>query len=373
MDAASGKSGCGGLRLAFAIGCLALMLAACARQSGPQHPPEPGDTAVAAINGQTVWASDVKREAVTQGLIGEGEPLDISSPTFHQALDQLIDEKLLAAEAVRQNLANDPETRRRLAAARERILGDMLVENLVERTVSESSIRALYQDEVQASGQSEEMHAAQIVTASQADAMAVRKALAGGGAFETLAMQHSIDAQTRLSGGDLGYFTADVLPPTYADALKNTKVGDIVGPFQSDAGWVVLKLEDRRPETPISLDAARPEIVNFLTYEQVHGCPETATPRPNQIKVKDRPGRPFAERRAGARFRSCARAGRRVVGRQPPWPIAAAGRPSRGRRRAAGSPTPRPEAPPRAGASAGAASSQAGASSEAPAPTNETQ
>jgi peptidyl-prolyl cis-trans isomerase C len=269
MDAASGKSGNWRAGLAILAACAALALAACARQNGAQHPPEPGDTAVASVNGQTVWASDVKREAVAQGLIGEGEPLDISSPTFHQALDQLVDEELLAAEAERQNLANDPETKRRLAAARERILGDMLVENLVERTVSESSIRALYQDEVQSAGQAEEMHAAQIVTASQGDAQAVRKALAGGAAFETVAMQHSIDAQTRLNGGDLGYFTLDVLPPTYADALKNAKVGDVVGPFQTDSGWVVLKLEDRRPETPISLEAARPEIVNFLTYEQV--------------------------------------------------------------------------------------------------------
>jgi peptidyl-prolyl cis-trans isomerase C len=256
-------------RTVAAVAMLTLGLAACARQNGAQRPPQSGDAAVASVNGQTVWASDVKREAAAQGLIGEGEPLDISSPTFHQALDELIDEKLLAAEAVRQKLANDPETQRRLAAARERILGDMLVETLVERTVSESSIRGLYQDEVNSAGQSREMHAAQIVTASLADSQAVRKALAGGAAFGALAMQHSIDTQTRLNGGDLGYFTADVLPPTYADALKTAKIGDIVGPFQTDAGWVVLKLEDRRAETPISLDAARPEIVNFLTYEEV--------------------------------------------------------------------------------------------------------
>ncbi len=291
MDAASGKSGKRRAGLAILAACALVALAACSRHSGAQHPPVPGDTAVASVNGQTVWASDVKREAVAQGLIGEGEPLDVSSPTFHQALDQLIDEKLLAAEAERQNLANDPETKRRLAAARERILGDMLVESLVERTVSESSIRALYQDEVQSAGQSEEMHAAQIVTASQADALAVKKALAGGAAFETLAMQHSIDAQTRLNGGDLGYFTADVLPPTYAAALKDAKVGEIVGPFQTDSGWVVLKLEDRRPETPISLDAARPEIVNFLTYEQVRDLLKRLR-HDNQIKVLIGPAAP---------------------------------------------------------------------------------
>jgi peptidyl-prolyl cis-trans isomerase C len=268
MDAASGKTGIIRGRCAVVIGCI-LALSACGRQSGPQRPPEPGDQPVATVNGQTVWASDVKREAAAQGLIGQGDPLDVSTDTFHQALDELIDRKLLAAEALKRHLDNDPETKRRLAAARERILGDMLVETMAERTVSDSSIRALYNDEVKLSQQVDEFHARQIVAANQADAEAVKKALAAGGSFDTLAMQRSIDAATRFNGGDLGYFTADVMPQPYADALKTAKAGDLVGPFQTDAGWVLLKVEDRRLETPVSLEAARPQIVNFLSYEEV--------------------------------------------------------------------------------------------------------
>jgi peptidyl-prolyl cis-trans isomerase C len=270
MDAASGKTGKFRAHWAAvaAVGCL-LALGSCARQNNTSSPPEPGDTAVATVDGQTVWASDVKREAVTQGLIGQGDPLDISSAGFHQALDELIDQKLLAAEAIKRKLSADPETRRRLAAARERILGDVLVERLTEKTVSESAIQALYNDEIKLSGQAEEFHARQIVLASQADAAAVKKLIAAGGSFDTLAMQRSIDSTTRFNGGDLGYFTADVMPQPYADALKTAKAGDLIGPFQSDAGWVVLKVEDRRAETPVSLEAARPQIVTFLTYEQV--------------------------------------------------------------------------------------------------------
>ena len=36
-----------------------------------------------------------------------------------------------------------------------------------------------------------------------------------------------------------------------------------------DAGWVVMKVEDRRPEEQITLEAARPQIVRFLTYNRV--------------------------------------------------------------------------------------------------------
>ncbi|HEY5007606.1 MAG TPA: peptidylprolyl isomerase, partial [Caulobacteraceae bacterium] len=227
---------------------------------------------------------DVKREAAAQGLIGEGDPLDASSALFHQALEEVIDQKLLAGEATKRNLANDPQTKRRLAAARERILGDMLVESMVEKTVSESSIRGLYDEELKLSKQADEFHARQIVLSNQADAQAVKKLLAAGGSFDTLAMQRSIDAATRFNGGDLGYFTIDVMPPAYANALKSAKTGDLLGPFQTDAGWVVMKVEDRRLETPVSLEAARPQIVRFLTYNEVRDLLEKLR-RQSQVKV----------------------------------------------------------------------------------------
>ena len=59
-----------------ALAAALAVLAGCGREPSRNSPPEPGDKAVATVDGQTVWASDVKREAATEGLIGEGEPLD---------------------------------------------------------------------------------------------------------------------------------------------------------------------------------------------------------------------------------------------------------------------------------------------------------
>ena len=41
-----------------------LALSACGREGGTDRAPEPGDRSVAEVQGQTIWASDVKREAV---------------------------------------------------------------------------------------------------------------------------------------------------------------------------------------------------------------------------------------------------------------------------------------------------------------------
>jgi len=261
--------------LCLAIGLLALTLSACNRPAIAERPPQAGDIAVAKVNGRAVWKSDVVREAVAQGLIGEGEPLDVSSDLFHRTLDEVIDQKLLAAEALTRKLDRDPTAQRRLAAARERILSDMLVESVVEKAVNDTAIRTLYEEQLKSAKQDEEFHARQIIVNSQADAEAVKKLLANGANFDSLALERSIDSETKFNGGDLGYFTLDVMPDAYGQALKTAKPGDFVGPFQTEAGWVLLKVEDRRQEQPITLESARPQIVRFLTYDQVRDLLET--------------------------------------------------------------------------------------------------
>ncbi len=249
-------------------GCL-LALAACNQKRPSERAPEAGDRAVATVGSQTVWASDVKREAVAQGLIGEGEPLDVSSDLFRQMLDEVIDEKLLAAEALKRRMDKEPLAQRRLAAARERILGDMLVESVVDRAVTDQAIQTLYQEQLKRSKLTDEIHARQIVTPTQAEADMVKKQLATGASFEALAMERSSDAATRFNGGDLGYFTTDVMPPAYDAALKTAKAGQIIGPFKVENGFAVVKVEDRRQEQPIAIEQARPQIVRFLTYDEV--------------------------------------------------------------------------------------------------------
>lgn len=258
-----------GLSKFLCLGTVLLALSACGPGKIDDKPPERGDVAAARVGNETIWSSDVKREAISQGLIGQGEPLDVSSDLFRRVLDEVIDQKLLAAEARKRKLDSNPLAQRRLAAAQERVLGDLLVEQSVEKAVNESAIRSLYQDQLKQARQSEEFRARQIVVGTQSEAEAIRKLLATGASFEALAMERSIDSSTRFNGGDLGYFTADVMPESYVTALKSAKAGSVVGPVKTDVGYAVLKVEDRRPEEPITLEAARPQIVRFLTYDQV--------------------------------------------------------------------------------------------------------
>lgn len=259
----------GGMKTAAMLALSLGLLGACSRDGDFDGKPQPGDVAVAKVDKKTVWKSDVTREAVAQGLIGEGETLDVNSELFQRVLDEVVDQKLLAAEATARGVDKTPAAQRRLAAARERILGDMVVEGAVSSAVNEPAVQALYSEQMKLNRRGEEFHARQIVAPDQATADAIRKQIASGGSFEKLAADHSIDGETRSSGGDLGYFTADVMPAAYGAVLAGAKPGQLLGPFKSDAGWVLLKVEDRRRQAPPTLDASRPQIVRFLTYAQV--------------------------------------------------------------------------------------------------------
>ena len=244
-------------------------LAACSRSGGGDGAPQAGDRAVARVQDQTIWASDVKREAVAQGLIGEDEPLDVTSDLFRRVLDEVVDQKLLAREAERRGLDNSALAQRRLKATQERILGDMLVETVVNGAISDQAVQTLYQEQLRLARTSEEIRVRLILSRTQAEAAAVVGMLAQGAAFEAVASERSIDEATRFSGGDLGYSTTDVMPQAYANALQGKPVGATVGPFQTENGWAVLRIEDRRKESPPTLEQARPQIVRYLTYEGV--------------------------------------------------------------------------------------------------------
>src|SRR6202035_525215 len=98
-------------------------------------------------------------------------------------------------------LDKDPLAQRRLVAGRERALEDVMVDSVVREAVNQQAENALYQEFLKNRTPGEVIQLRQIVTASEPDAEAVKKQLAGGAAFEAVAMERSIDNETRFKGG----------------------------------------------------------------------------------------------------------------------------------------------------------------------------
>ena len=228
-----------------------------------------GDTEVAAIDGTKIYLSDVERTAAAKGLIEEGSPLTPGQPIFQQTLDELIDQRLLALDALRRSLDQDDETRRRLSAARERILGNALVEQHLRETVNEASIRRMYDEQSGLRNRGDEVLARHILLATEEDAIEAAQSLEAGKDFAALARELSQDTGTQERGGDLGYFTKDMLDSDFTDIVFATPVGTRAKPFKTQYGWHIVEVQKRRAAAQPSFENMRSEILNFMTYDEI--------------------------------------------------------------------------------------------------------
>lgn len=238
--------------------------------AGPLHFMEERSGAPAArVGGAVITVEDVRREARARDLTENPDALGQNDPVFREALETLIDQRLMALEAVRLDLHETPEARQRLADAQERILGNVLMETAVADAASDEAVRRVYEEQSRLVPPQEEVRARHILIASRDEAHSVLRDLEDGADFAALAMQVSLDPATRLEGGDIGYFTAAGILPEFARVAFNTPVGAVSEPFQTEAGWHVLTVLDRRAQPRPSLETMRPSIVRFLTMERI--------------------------------------------------------------------------------------------------------
>lgn len=259
-----------------AVSALALLLSACGNGFQDDNVPdlEPqiaraNDALAAEVDGSPIYFSDVRREAIALGQIEADEDLSVDSVIFTQVLEELIDQRLLALEAIRRDLHRDEEARRRLATARERIMGNVLVEKVVDRAITDDAVRRMYDEQVSLVELGDEVRARHIVVAEKNNADALLRRLAQGADFAELAGEHSIDTITAEQGGDLGYFTPDVVPASLSRAVFAAAPGDLVGPVETELGWHVLLIEDRRPEPRPSFEELKPRLVQFMTFDEI--------------------------------------------------------------------------------------------------------
>ncbi len=74
----------------------------------------------------------------------------------------------------------------------------------------------------------------------------LHKELIEGANFEEMAKRYSDDTGSALSGGDLDWTTPGKMVPEFEQVMNQTEIGNISQPFQSQFGWHILTVDNRR-------------------------------------------------------------------------------------------------------------------------------
>ncbi len=95
------------------------------------------------------------------------------------------------------------------------------------------------------------------------EAIAIMDSIKQGVDFGKLAENNSVDKYSAQRGGDLGFFSRNMMVRQFDEAAFNLKVGEIAGPVRTRFGYHIIKLTDVKQQP--SFDAAKEKIrENYL-------------------------------------------------------------------------------------------------------------
>ena len=227
------------------------------------------DQPVARVNGTEIYKSDILRFARAQGQFESDEIVDVTDPRFKQLIEELVDQRLLALDAIAADIDKDREARLRLVAARERILGNLRVERHLQEVVTEDAVKRLYEEQSKLAARGDEVRARHILVADKSRAEELLASLETGEDFAKLAEANSLDKASASRGGDLGYFTQDMLSPAITNPIFRAAKGDLIGPVKSESGWHIAEVMGRRSVPQASFETLKPRLENFMTFDAI--------------------------------------------------------------------------------------------------------
>ncbi len=243
------------MRAMLLAGVLALGLG----QAAVCHAQTASGGVVARVNGEAITSADMSMFYESLPAEYRQVPMDA---LYDQLLEGLIDRKLLALAAREAGLFDDETVKERLAYVEDGVLQEVYLGRIIDAEVSEERLGAAYDALVADQAGNQEVHARHILLDSEKDARAVIAELGAGADFAEMARQHST-GPSGPNGGDLGYFTREQMVPEFADVAFALEAGVITTePVQTQFGWHIIKVEDRRAVEPPGFEAVVVELRN---------------------------------------------------------------------------------------------------------------
>jgi tetratricopeptide (TPR) repeat protein len=189
-----------------------------------------------------------------------------------QLLERMVEERVWLVTAQKSGVADRPQVAQQLAQQRR----DLLIRTYLNEAMAanpappDSEARAYYDSHLSEYRTPASLRLRHIQRKTEAQAREVLQLARSGQDWAKLAQKYSVDTLTRAQGGSLGTVTREGLFPTLgrqpalAESAFAVGTGKLGGPFKTDRGWHVLKVEELRPEGARPFESVKPMIMRQL-------------------------------------------------------------------------------------------------------------
>lgn len=223
------------------------------------------DMVVATVNGVKITLSDM--QDVKQMTNPQIAALPMNA-VFEPLLDNLINTQVVAQAAKEAKIQDSAEYKKMMKSLENQILMQLYLKQQAQKMQTKAKLTEMYEQYKRNNPPQEEMSAAHILLKTEKEARDVIKQLEKGADFADLA--NKLSENKGLEGGDLGYFTRELMVPEFSEAAFRMKEGEISKtPVKTQFGWHIIKAGPRRLTEVPSFEEMEKELTQMQATEAV--------------------------------------------------------------------------------------------------------
>ena len=220
------------------------------------------DTVLATVNGQEITLGHV---IVARSQLPEQYQALPADVLLTGILEQLVQQEVVAtaahedlSQAMQLGLEN--EERAYVAA--------LTLDEVAMAEIPQEELQAEYDAQFGSVEPATEYNASHILVGTMEEAQALVEELENGADFAELAQEHST-GPSGPNGGQLGWFSAGMMVPTFEEAVMALEVGEVSAPVETRFGWHVVVLNETRDQAAPTLEEVQDQLLEGLRQARV--------------------------------------------------------------------------------------------------------
>ncbi|RLK03700.1 peptidylprolyl isomerase [Ruegeria conchae] len=218
-------------------------------------------TVVARVNGDEITLGHVI--ATASALPAQYQQLE-DDVLYDFILEQLVQQHLLG----QQQDALNPLNALRLENETRSLRAVQTVEAITAAEVTDEAIQAAYDAQFAEFEGEDEFNASHILVESEDEAKAIKAQLDEGADFAELAKEKST-GPSGPNGGSLGWFGKGQMVPEFENAVVALEKGSVSEPVQTQFGWHLVALNDKRKTQAPELAVVRDELAQTIRQDAI--------------------------------------------------------------------------------------------------------